>query len=341
MELINPTSPESTYQKIAEELLVSIRGAKTQRELSEELGYSFNQVGKWESGATRLKWDEFIDMSHRLGLNADDHLSYFFCAEDFMPDPAVDTDPAWVRSLKIVYHIFASENLPWPKKTMKRWENGDSAPALADVLRMLDSRPALMLGWLTRFVDCSKVPSLEEKLDQLVSRIDLVAEDPICVYVNAALKLDVYRNLARHDDKVLCEHATCSIEELHQVLKKMLSHEIISFDGFKYQPCPFDFSFSSSRNLKIRTLTKYTTELAAKRYPLLPVPQPPGKMRNGARGSVRVTAVSVKASNEIQDLILKFHNDVAQVIAHDRDEKTGVQIVLVHSFPSNFNSPEF
>lgn len=339
MDLHTTEHSELIYQKISQEILISLRGSKTQRQLSEELGFSFNQVGKWESGVTRLKWDEFIYICQKLGLNLEDSISFFCCGAPSFAEDATN-EHYWLKTLQLISTLTDQESLPWPKRTIKRWQNGDTAPSLADVLRMLNSRPSLMIGWLAQLIDCSKIPSLSQAYEELVKRIDLVLEDPICVYVNAALQLEVYRQLPVHDEVLLSHHSTCSVEHLRELLQKMLLNDIITFKNGKYYPCPFDFSFSTSRNPKIRTLTHYTTSLAASRYPLLPKQQKPNLILNHARGSVRVCAISKKASAEIQNLIMKFHSDVANVVAHDNDTKTGVQVVLAHTFPSNFNAPD-
>ena len=48
------------YQQLAEQIVRHLRGDITQRQLSANLGFTFNQVGKWESGATQIKWDDFL-----------------------------------------------------------------------------------------------------------------------------------------------------------------------------------------------------------------------------------------------------------------------------------------
>lgn len=56
------------YSQLSREIIIHLRGGRTQTELSSLLGYSFNQVSKWESGATLFLWQNFIDLNEALQL---------------------------------------------------------------------------------------------------------------------------------------------------------------------------------------------------------------------------------------------------------------------------------
>ncbi|MBK7960502.1 MAG: helix-turn-helix transcriptional regulator [Bdellovibrionales bacterium] len=47
------------YQQLIARLLKQIRGAKTQLDMSQDLGYNYNQYGKWESSQRKIRWREF------------------------------------------------------------------------------------------------------------------------------------------------------------------------------------------------------------------------------------------------------------------------------------------
>ena len=323
--------PEAHYQKIAEELVVAFRGEKSQRDFSQLLGYSFNQTGKWESGSTRIKWDEFIRVAEAVGIPIEFQFRHLF--SEFVGD----FDP--LSSLQQIIKMMNTHATTRPRSTINRWTRGDTVPPLADVLRLLDSRPAILLSWLSQMTEVEHLASLRERYNELNKRMDLVLADPLCVYVNAALQLRGYRDLEAHDENFLAEHSTCSVEQLRNVLHKLLEADVISTDGRKYNPCPYDFSFSASRNAKLRSLTRYTTELAASRYLELPAHTQKSQPLISSRGSVRVAAVSMDASNRIQELLVKFHGEVGEIVAQDKGPKDGVQVILVHGFASNINSP--
>ena len=212
-------------------------------------------------------------------------------------------------------------------------------PTLTEVLQLLGTNSPFLLSWLSQFLDCKNIASLKDFYEGFQENIDAVLSDPVVVYVNAALNLQEYKQLPEHDEQLLADHATCTVDRLRSVLKLLLSHSLISFDGKKYLPSSFDFSFSGLAHPKLRGLTKYTTVLAAERYPSTPLMIDPTRTFNPGRGSVRVKAFSKDAAQKVSDLITKFHNEVEQIVRQDTQPKTNVQIVLVHSFPSTINSP--
>jgi hypothetical protein len=49
--------------------------------------------------------------------------------------------------------------------------------------------------------------------------------------------------------------------------------------------------------------------------------------------------MSSEASKAVMDLMVKFHNDVAQVLKSDRGPKDHVRLMILHSFVSNIHVP--
>ncbi len=50
-------------QTVERELLKAVRGRMSQTQLSQRLGFPFNQVYRWESGSTRISWREFVRLA--------------------------------------------------------------------------------------------------------------------------------------------------------------------------------------------------------------------------------------------------------------------------------------
>lgn len=47
---------------VKKELLIAIRGKRSQTYISQKLGYDYNQVYRWESGRIDIAWTEFIKL---------------------------------------------------------------------------------------------------------------------------------------------------------------------------------------------------------------------------------------------------------------------------------------
>ena len=333
----NPDAPlpfelRLDYQKLASQIIFQLRGELTQRSLSEMMGFSFNQVGKWESGATHIKWNDFFKLCEALKIPLERHLRYSFWTLDAEFNPlialkAIDTNLNFIS-------ISDKESA----HTIKKWLSGSQIPDFSEVLKLMGKRSAVLFGWLSLFVNCEKIELLQGPYEKFLKNMDSVLSDPLVVYMNAALQLDDYKKMEINDESFLAEHCACTVEQAQHALKTMLEHNLVNFDGKKYLPNPFDFSFAGIRHYKLRGLTKHTTILAARRYSTTQMFNDPSKVRNLSQSSVRVVALSKEASKAVGELISKFHSDVGQIVNQDKLPKDNVQVMLIHSFASNVNS---
>lgn len=328
------SSTPMNYQKLAEELIIYLRGKRKQRELSSNLGFSFNQVGKWESGVTQIKWTHFTQLCLYLKIPIYDHIQYFFWTlnDDY-------STASCLRAIDKSIQLQKSSDKD-NSKLLKKWLGKKLEPDLSEVLKIIDSHPGVLIGWLGRFLDCSKIETLKLAFDRLQVASEAIMDNPLSVYVNAALQLEAYKKSPTHDEKFLAEHATCTTQELRTLLSKMLKAGIIHFDGKKYLSRSSQFfSFSFSQNPNLRGLTKYTTDLASQRYSLIPATRPDPRKFNYSAGSVRVAALSEKMATQVGELVKEFHGRMADLLKQDNEPKTNVQVILIHSFASNINSP--
>ncbi|NOT80848.1 MAG: helix-turn-helix transcriptional regulator [Bacteriovoracaceae bacterium] len=128
---------EIDYQLLAQEILRTIRKDLSQRELSQNLGYSFNQVGKWESGATQIKMDDFILFSQSLNIEIEKHFrsSYSF----FNPEFSV---PTLIQALDITinFNTILDKNF---HRTLLKWKNGTTVPDFAEILKLMGRTPPI------------------------------------------------------------------------------------------------------------------------------------------------------------------------------------------------------
>lgn len=316
------------------QILKSLRGNLSQRELSQKLGYSFNQVGKWESGATLIKWSDFFKLSDVLELPLEKSFRSIFTAASETFNER--------NSIRILdtHLVLRDSQIFVEYKSVSKWINGSSSPHFISILNAFNTRPGMLIGWLSYLLDCSQISELKDHYEDFLLRIETVYNDPNCVYVNAALQVRAYQDLMEHDDVVLATQAACTVSELKKTLQLLMKANIITWNGKKYEPCPFDFSFSNLPIARLRTFTKYSTQLAAEMYPTMPVKIDPIKTKNQSVSSVRVVAMSPSASRQVASLIAKFHNEISEIVKQDQLPKENVQILLLHSFASNITQRE-
>ncbi|MGZ5279982.1 MAG: helix-turn-helix domain-containing protein [Pseudobdellovibrionaceae bacterium] len=328
---VQPQVQALDYNQLAIEVLRQIRGDLSQRDLSQKLGFSYNQVGKWESLATQIKWDDFLHLAKSLNIPVEKHFrEYFFWAleEEFSP----------ALCLRVLSLYMNSRPIGWkrPKSLIDKWMNGSSVPDLSEVLMMMDSKPWILIDWLSRFIDCSKISSLAQEYKKTLAVLDLYFEVPSCSMVNAALQLQSYQMLDAHDENLIAQETSCSHEEIRKALAVMLQSGTVIFEQGKYHSFFTEPSFL--RHPKGRMVTQYVTGLAAKRFSTLTPPKV--NLTNPSVSAVRVAAMSSQASKKILDLMVKFHNDCSQVLKDDKEPKDHVRLMVLHNFAANLYAPE-
>ncbi|MCB9026344.1 MAG: helix-turn-helix transcriptional regulator [Bdellovibrionaceae bacterium] len=326
-------NPQRNYPLLSQEILTFLRAKKSQRELSQLLGYSYNQVGKWESGATKLKWTDFLKLCETLNIPMQVHMSNYL---------GKNTEKIDLK--KMAYHLLNSHGLLDLNNKricnkLHKWTQAKTPFYFADFLELLDSNPSSLFAWLMFFVDGSQLPTIKKSFEHFQTCMDAVADDPILIYVNAALHLQSYQDLLEHNEILLAQHACVQVAQLREALSVLRSLGIIFYDGKKYYPCPFDFSFSNLRHKNLRKFHKYSTLLAGLGYPLAPTPLEKYKNANASVSSIRVNAISESAAEKISVLVNKFHNEAADVISNDTEPKQNVQIIVFHSFASTLLDP--
>lgn len=303
------------YQSLAREIVQQLRGDLSQRELSEKLQYTFNQVGKWESGATQIKWDDFIQLSQVQGVPLEK--AFRECFWTFSPEFNVET------TLKALDDTFCLK---------KRGGCGKSAPDLAEILKLIGTVPAALIGWLSLFLDCEKIQTLAGPYKKFSVVIDTLFNHPAAAFVYSALQLEAYQSLSFHDEALLAEHSACARSQLRSTLEHLLSIGLIRFDGQKFRSVPMGFDISWLNHPKFRPVTHRATQHAARRFLANPNSRPPNFKNNVSYASERTACLSADAAIEVAKRMLRFHNEAEEIVCKDSLPKNNVQVILSQAY---------
>lgn len=324
--------PRTRYFDLGIEVIRQLRGELSQRELSRRLGYSFNQVGKWDSGATQIKFADFLQIAAAMGIPVEEKMRGFFYTfqSDFNEENCL-------RAMSGVLGLSMQEESPAVSR-LQEWLKGSLKPDLWEVLELLDLRPSLLVGWLSEFVDCGKIEPIRPIYETFLSVIESLRRYPVSGLIVAAIQLQAYQDLERHDDFLLARHSACSVQELREALQYLLSAGAIGFDGKKFFNHPVQYGFSGLQSSGLRGMTKFAIDLASKRYSLTPAKVDPNT--NVGQSAFRSVALSREGSFRARELILKFHSEMAELVEQDKGQKCNVQVIMALSFPSTFGADE-
>lgn len=328
MSVVTEFQPNLTvdYQSLAREIVQHIRGSLSQRELSDKLNYTFNQVGKWESGATQIKWDDFIQICQvqKVPLEQAFRECFWSCSPEFntaMTLRALSDTFSAAHPLEASFHT-----------ALKKWDSRKSDPDLAEILRLIGTAPAVLLGWLSLFIDCEKIEVLAAPYRKLSCVLNTLSDHPSAAFAHAALRLNAYQSLSFHDETLLAEHSACTRSQLRSTLEHMLSAGMIRFDGQKFYPVSNGPDLSWLNHPKFKTVTHRATLHAAQRFVANPNTRPPNLANNVSYASERTACLSNAAAIEISRRILRFHNEVEEIIHSDVLPKNNVQVILAHTY---------
>jgi transcriptional regulator with XRE-family HTH domain len=313
--------PKSHYQELASELIRELRGELSQRDLSQKLGYSFNQVGKWEALATQIKFSDFIKICKVLDFPIENQFRRYFYT---LQGP------------------FTEENILESLKTIISRSHVDVSffksprPDFSEFLEILDLCPSHLIAWLSEIIDCSKINLIKPVYNFYLSRLELVKSYPMAPFIYTTLELESYKVLPEHSDEFMAYHAGCTQKDVRLVLGFLQQFGWVIFADNKYQKTCLHFGFSTIASESLRGMTKYATDLASNRYSLTRANIPQGS--NVGQSSFRAMALSYEASLRARELILQFHNDLAELEKFDSGEKNNIQVFVAHSFPTTVNA---
>jgi hypothetical protein len=190
----------------------------------------------------------------------------------------------------------------------------------------------ILISFLEIFTNTSSLLSLKTIKDEVDEIIEFIHNNPKTLLIIESLKTEDYKKNFPHNTEVIQRFTGFNSDEITKILNQLLIFEMIYEENGIFVPSYRDFSFSFLTNQKIRTLTKFITQLAAERYPLVPLNQ--ANDLNPSVSSVRVNSLSTKASKEILSAVAEFHQKINRIISEDQDPKNSIQLMVFHSFDS-------
>ena len=329
------------YEELARDIFVFLRQDKSQRDLSRALGYSFNQVGKWESGHTRIKWSNFCDLLEYLDVEVEKHITKITNYYSLELDYREEIHKILIKG----YALLEISEEDIHKKIKKLYTSNNKNIDLSIVLELLDYNQHILIYQLSEFFDCSKVSLLKEKAIQYYDRLDAIAENPLIPAVRAALETDAYQQLDKHCDKFVSIHSGAGLDVVRRCIAEMRNHFEIKLVSKKYKITGPGYSFSHSHNERLRFFNQSLFKMVADKYPVIKSEWDTSYSENLSMGSVIVSPVSKEVSKELAKLLSETHSKVIAILSKDYKEykdkpKNNVQVITSCSFSPSILSQE-
>ena len=321
------------FDRLSRELLVALRGQRSQVQWSRRLGYRSNVAYAWESGRRSPTAAEAFRAVRRSGISLEDSLKRFYGRT---PPWLERLDPATpegvAQLLKDLRGSLSVTDLArraeLSRCSVSRWLGARTQPRLPDFLRVVEAASLRSVDLLASLVDPSRLPSVEPVWERLEANRRGAFELPWTQAVLRALELEDYRALPHHVEGWLSGRLGMPLEVERQCVEFLLASGRVQWTG--QHLAPEDLAVDTRRHPEIgRRLKQHWTEVAATR------------IAAGSAGqfSYNVFTVSREDFERIREMHLGYFHALRAVVA-DSEPGEVVAVANVQLFPLEPASPE-
>lgn len=315
------------YTNLSREILLSLRGERSQSELSEMLGFSFNQVGKWETGATAFHWEDFVRLCEALAIPWKEQFESVF---SFHSGMKLEENSVFDILSRFFGHASVREmatRLNKSRSSISRLLHDQVKIDFADVLRLMDQRPYVLSTWLSKFLDIKKLPSFREQAESEAQMFRGLQTVPWALLVNSALGIQTYLEAETHSAEFLAEKTGLTTEQVSLALAKLVEAGVIEYRDGKYKGLIREMTYL--RVPEMRPLTRFLNQSISDAFRVTPVKTP--NIANPSISSTRVYPMSSAAGKQIADILVRFHHEISEVVKQDQGPKDHVRAIVIHS----------
>jgi DNA-binding phage protein len=214
------------YEKLGKEVIVALRGQRSQTAFSKRLGYRSNVAGAWEAGRAWPTSARFFQILERAGRKLVPVASFFRADASTETAAALKTPAGVAAALDDLRGAAATVDLARSAERSRfavaRWLKGEAEPRLPDLLRLIEASSLRLLDFLATFVDPSRLASVAAAWRQLETARRAAHEMPWSHAVLRAVELEAYRKLPRHAPGALAELLQISREEEERCVELLL-----------------------------------------------------------------------------------------------------------------------
>jgi transcriptional regulator with XRE-family HTH domain len=320
------------FDRIARDLLVALRGRRSQVAWSRRLGYRSNVAYAWESGSRSPTAAETFRAARRAGVDLSAALTRFYGRPPGWLDAL---DPATPEAVaRLLDDLRGSTSITdlarrsgLSRYSLSRWLAGQTQPRLAEFLQLVEAASVRMVDLLAVLVDPATMPSVTEFWTRLEARRRGAAEFPWTQAVVRALELDAYRQLPAHEPGWIAARLGMPAEEEERCLAFLCDTGQVTRTGPHYQVEAL--AVDTRRHPDIgRRLKAHWTRVAADRVER----EAPGQF------SYNVFTVSEADFERIRELHLAYFHALRAIVAEsepgERVAVANVQLFALDATPA-------
>lgn len=297
------------YEKLGRELLLALRGKRSQTAWSRRLGYKSNVAYAWEAGRRWPTAAETLRAAARTHIDVRAALERFYGKPPPWQSDLDPTTPAGVAALlddlrgsTSIADLARQTGLS--RYAISRWLSAATEPRLPDFLRLVEVASVRLVDLLAAFLDPRLLPSIAPLWERIEARRRGAAELPWTQAIVRVLELDAYRALPAHEPGWVAQRLGIEEAEEARCLAFLRDTGQVSWTGTHYHP---DLqAVDTRRHPEIgRKLKAHWTRVGAER------------IEAGAPGqfSYNVFTVSAADFERIREAHLQYFHALRSIVA--------------------------
>lgn len=218
---------------VSKELILALRGSRSQVALQRRLQRRSNVLHAWETGARAPAASDLLQLLSVSGRPPQPLLSRFAVCRGASPRALVTSFLNGL--LRDRSHAELGRALGVNRNTVARWLAGETEPRLPQLLAFVAATTQRLLDFLSALVDPARLPSVAPAIRDLEQQRSLAYTRPWSHAVLRVLELEQYRALPRHVPGFIAERLGISLEEEQACLAALGRVKQIRRRGGRYR----------------------------------------------------------------------------------------------------------
>jgi transcriptional regulator with XRE-family HTH domain len=319
------------FADIKKQFLITLRGNKSQNWMSQRLGYTYNQYGKWESNFKKLNWADFSEICNLRKVQLHTELNRIYNVT--LPNKVLF---GGVLLSTILDNFFSGKAdklakfLKVSQATLRRWLQNKQDIPVETIFHALAHRPQLFL----LFIYSLRVIKIPEKFEQSLNMyLEIYSAESLFPYISgihAFINTDEYQLSKSHSDEKISSKLGLTEAQVKKGIELLLKNQAIKLENNKYRlnlsgieqkGIPNSDLIRSIRYWNYKSLCHL--ERKAK-----------NEVSTSARSlsGYRVVAVSKDLSNKVASKLAETYSEIARMISEDDSQPEVVRVLTLNFF---------
>lgn len=228
---MNSHASRLDFETLLKQILVAIRGAWTQEEMSEKLGYSSLQVHRWENLKVSLNWINFVEICELRRAPISMAFEKFYAYKGDL------------KNCTTVLHLIRAgvaqkeltEKTGIKPTRLSKILNGHHIPEMLEILQIMFACQSWFWEFWAEIAKPSKTPMIQNEIERKERQVSLSVRFPFAAALLATLRLKKYRDTDLDTATFLANELQVNISAIKTALVALLDAGFVQKDQDKYK----------------------------------------------------------------------------------------------------------